>query len=227
VPGIARFMTFAFESSQWRATMPAMRFTTSALPLLAFLAAAPALAEDASTTDVKPEVVKESTPGPLATGEQRLDNLYVKLKKERGTEEARGIANEIREAYTISGSATVDFLMQSSAKAMNDKRYGAALDFLDQVTLLKPDFAEGWNRRATLHYLLGNYPKAMSDSARVLALAPRHLGALAGVAGILQETGHDQQALTAWENYLSYYPADREAQEQMIEIMNKLAGQKT
>jgi tetratricopeptide (TPR) repeat protein len=218
---------FAFEYSQWRATMPAMRFITSALPLLAILAAAPAMAQDKKATVVKPEVVKESAPGPLATGEQRLDNLFLRLKKERSTEQARGIANEIREVLTQSGSATVDFLMESAARAMNDKRYGAALDFLDQVTLLKPDYVEGWNRRATLHYLLGNYPKAMSDSARVLALEPRHLGALAGIAGILQETGHEQQALNAWQSYLSYYPADREAQEQMFELMNKLAGQKT
>jgi tetratricopeptide (TPR) repeat protein len=207
--------------------MPAMRFITSAFPLLAILAAAPAIAEDARTTAAKTETVKESTPGPLATGEQRLDNLFLRLKKERSTEQAKGIANEIREVLTLSGSATVDFLMESSARAMNDKRYGAALDFLDQVTLLQPDYVEGWNRRATLHYLLGNYPKAMSDSARVLALEPRHLGALAGVAGILQETGHDRQAVEAWETYLSYYPADREAQEQLFELMNKLAGQKT
>ena len=206
--------------------MPAMRFITSALPLLAFLAAAPAFAQDKAAT-ANPETVKESTPGPLATGEERLDDLFLRLKRERSTEQARGIANEIREILTQSGSATVDFLMESSARAMNDKRYGAALDFLDQVTLLQPDYVEGWNRRATLHYLLGNYPKAMSDSARVLALEPRHLGALAGIAGILQETGHEQRALEAWENYLSHYPADREAQEQMFELMNKLAGQKT
>ena len=206
--------------------MPAMRFIISALPLLAFLAAAPALAQDKAAT-ASPETVKEATPGPLATGEERLDNLFLRLKRERSTEQARGIANEIREIFTQSGSATVDFLMESSARAMNDKRYGAALDFLDQVTLLQPAYVEGWNRRATLHYLLGNYPKAMSDSARVLALEPRHLGALAGIAGILQETGHEQRALEAWENYLSYYPADREAQEQMFELMNKLAGQKT
>jgi tetratricopeptide (TPR) repeat protein len=212
--------------------MPAMRFITSALPILALLAAAPAMGQDKSSENtkaaaVKSEIVKESAPGPLATSEQRLDNLFIRLKKERSTELARGIANEIREVLTVSGSATVDFLMESSARAMNDKRYGAALDFLDQVTLLQPDYVEGWNRRATLHYLLGNYPKAMSDSARVLTLEPRHLGALAGVAGILQETGHDNQALEAWENYLSYYPADREAQEQLFELTNKLAGQKT
>lgn len=208
--------------------MPAMRFFTSIVPILAVLAASPASAQDKPADAVKPAAVKESAPGPLAPGDERLDNLYGRLKKERGTEQARIIADEIRELSTrTSASATVDFLMESSAKAMNDKRYGAALDFLDQVTLLAPDYAEGWNRRATLHYLLGNYAKAMSDSARVLALEPRHLGALAGVAGILQETGNDQQALKAWENYLAYYPADREAQQQMIELMNKLAGQKT
>lgn len=207
--------------------MPAMRFITSALPLLAVFIALPAFGQDDNAAAIKAETVKESSPGPLATGEQRLDSLFTRLKKERGAEQARAIANEIREVFTASGSPTVDFLMESAARAMNDKRYGAALDFLDQVTLLKPDYIEGWNRRATLHYLLGNYPKAMSDSARVLALEPRHLGALAGIAGILQETGHDSQALEAWENYLSFYPADREAQEQMIEIMNKLAGQKT
>lgn len=206
--------------------MPAMRIITSLLPILAALSFMPAMAQD-KTAPAKPQTVKESLPGPLATGEQRLDSLFLRLKKERSTEQARAIANEIRDVFTKSGSATVDFLMESSARAMNDKRYGAALDFLDQVTLLAPDYVEGWNRRATLHYLLGNYPKAMSDSARVLALEPRHLGALAGIAGILQETGHDSRALEAWENYLSYYPADREAQQQMIELMNKLAGQKT
>jgi len=208
--------------------MPAMRFFTSIFPILAALAATPALSQDKPADTAKPQTVKESVPGPLAPGEERLDSLYGQLKRERGSEQARIIAEEIREVSTrAAGSATVDFLMESSAKAMNDKRYGAALDFLDQVTLLAPDYAEGWNRRATLHYLLGNYAKAMSDSARVLALEPRHLGALAGIAGILQETGNDQQALRAWENYLSYYPADREAQQQMIELMNKLAGQKT
>ena len=207
--------------------MPAMRIMIIFCPILAALLATPAVGQDVTTQVAEPQAAKESVPGPLATSEQRLDSLFLRLKKERSTEQARGIANEIREVLVYSGSATVDFLMESAARAMDEKRYGAALDFLDQVTLLAPDYVEGWNRRATLHYLLGNYPKAMSDSARVLALEPRHLGALAGIAGILQESGQEQQALTAWENYLSHYPADREAQQQMIELMNKLAGQKT
>lgn len=207
--------------------MPAMRFITSTISILLLAATfGPVQAQD-SAKSTKPDTVKEQVPGPLATEDQRLDNLFARLKKERSTEQALGIANEIREVFTFSGSPTVDLLMQNASRAVNDKRYGAALDFLDQVTLIAPDYAEGWNRRATIHYLLGNYPKAMSDSARVLTLEPRHIGALSGIAGILQETGHDRQALAAWEAYLAYYPADREAQQQMIELTNKLAGQKT
>ena len=207
--------------------MPAMRFIISTISILLLAATfGPAEAQD-SAKSTKPDTVKEQIPGPLATEDQRLDNLFVRLKKERSTEQATSIANEIREVFTFSGSPTVDLLMQNASRAINDKRYGAALDFLDQVTLIAPDYAEGWNRRATIHYLLGNYPKAMSDSARVLALEPRHIGALAGVAGILQETGHDRRALEAWEAYLAYYPADREAQQQMIDLTNKLTGQKT
>jgi tetratricopeptide (TPR) repeat protein len=218
---------FCLEESHWRATMPAMRRFLPAFSLVVLLSAGPGLAEDASATAPKPVVAKQSTPGPLATDEQRLDNLFSRLKKERSTEEARTIASEIREVFARSGSPTVDFLMESATKAIGDKRYGAALDFLDQVTILEPGYVEGWNQRATLHYLLGNYAKSMSDCARVLALEPRHLGALAGVAGILQETGRDQQALVAWQNYLNLYPADRDAQQQMVDLANKLAGQKT
>ena len=207
--------------------MPAMRILTPSISALILIAAIGGAQAPDATPVPKPETTGEAVPGPLAPQGERLDNLFARLKRERSTEEARAIANEIREALSISGSATVDLLMRNASQAINDKRYGAALDFLDQVTLIAPDYAEGWNRRATVHYLLGNYPKAMSDCARVLALEPRHLGALSGIAGILQETGNDRRALEAWEAYLAYYPADREAQEQTIELMNKLAGQKT
>ena len=86
--------------------MPAMRFITSALPLLAVLVAAPAFAEDAKSPSVKTEAVKESTPGPLATGEQRLDNLFLRLKRERSTEQAKGIANAKPEIIRL---ATIAF----------------------------------------------------------------------------------------------------------------------
>lgn len=206
--------------------MPAMRFFMSALVVLTALGSQPALAAD-TINPAKTERLLEKPLGPLAPQDDQLDELYAKLKQERNPEAARGVAEQIREALTNSGSATVDMLMTNAGKAATEKKYGVALDLLDQVTLLKPDFAEGWNRRATVHYMMGNLPKAMADTAHVLALEPRHLGALSGLAGIMQETGRDTQALKAWETYLSYYPADRDAQKQALDLTNKLSGQKT
>jgi tetratricopeptide (TPR) repeat protein len=206
--------------------MPAMRFFVSTLSLLLVTALAPALADDAARP-AKAEKLIEKPLGPLAPEGGLLNELYARLKTERSPESARATAEEIRATLTVSGSATIDMLMANAAKAATDKKYSAALDLLDQVTLLKPDFAEGWNRRATVHYVMGNLPKAMSDTARVLTLEPRHLGALAGLAGIMQETGRDAQALQAWETYLTYYPADRDAQKRALDLINSLAGQKT
>lgn len=205
--------------------MPAMRVLLS-LALL-FTAGQMALAnEPAGTVSAQPQAAQEAM-GPLSPDDGRLDSLYQQLKKERHPESARAIAEQIRNLYSISGSATVDMLMKNALIAMGEKRYGAALDFLDQVTLLAPDYAEGWNRRAALHYLMGNSGKAMADTARALALEPRHIGALSGLAGILQQTGRDEDALKAWEAYLSFYPADREAQKQALELMTRLEGRKT
>jgi tetratricopeptide (TPR) repeat protein len=205
--------------------MSAMRILMSAI-FLASLLASPASAVGADSKQPV-DVITEPSLGALAPGGEQLDMLYAKLKKERGVESARLLADEIRETITLSGSATVDMLMASAGKALTDKRYGAALDFLDQVTLIAPDYAEGWNRRATAHFLMGNYPKSMTDIAHTLKLEPRHLGALAGLAGMLQEKGRDAQALKVWEIYLGYYPADRDAQKQALDLTDKLAGQKT
>jgi tetratricopeptide (TPR) repeat protein len=206
--------------------MPAMRISVLAIALAAI---GPNLGAAAHAEDVaaKPEQIREAELSPLAPNDTRIDALYEKLRKERSPESARSLADQIRETSTFSGSATVDMLMTNAGKAIDEKRYAAALDFLDQVTLVAPDYAEGWNRRAALHFLMGNYGKSMSDTARTLSLEPRHLGALSGLAGILEDTGHDQQALKAWETYLSHYPADRDAQKEALDLYNKLTGQKT
>ena len=212
--------------------MPAMRFF-----MLAILFAVSSLAstgvgaaEQAVTTvkpAAKPDQIREPADSPLAPQDQQLDSLFSRLRKERSPGPARAIADQIRAIFAASGSATVDMLMANSSKALTEKRYGAALDFADQVTLLAPQYAEGWNRRATIHYLMGNYAKSMSDVARTLALEPRHFGALSGLAAILEDSGRDGQALKAWETYLSYYPADRDAQKESLDLINKLSGQKT
>lgn len=153
-----------------------------------------------------------------------LAPLFNALKRERDPEKARGIASQIVSEWSDSKSATVNLLMQWATTAVGEKRNAAALDFLDQVTVLQPDYVEAWNRRAGLHYAMGNPRKSMADINQVLIREPRHFGALAGMAGILSEGGQDEMALKAWERYLAIYPADRDAQDAAAQLSEKLAG---
>ena len=153
-----------------------------------------------------------------------LDTLFSELKRERDERQAKRISERIWAEWRDSGSATANLLMQWADKAMADNKNGLALDLLDQVVVLMPEYPEGWNRRATLNYTLGHHDKSMSDISRVLALEPRHFGAIAGMAAILAASGNDELELKAWEQMLEIYPANRQAQTRLGELADKLAG---
>ena len=138
---------------------------------------------------------------------------------------AERIAGRIWNEWNQSGSASIDLMMQWAQKATEDQKFDVALDFLDQIVTLQPDYAEGWNRRATVHFLMKNYGKSMADIDRTLQLEPRHFGALSGLAQIMTETGHKQSALEAWQKVLAIYPMMRSAQNQVSTLSEELAGE--
>jgi tetratricopeptide (TPR) repeat protein len=199
--------------------MPAMRFFLTLILALTV----PATSGLTQTADPAPQPETAS----LATPKQRLDALFLDLKKERDENKARELADRIRLEWQDSGSATVNLLMQSADKAITDEKKPVALDILDQVIALAPNYVEGWNRRATLHFQMGNYRKSMSDINRVLAIEPRHFGAIAGMATMLEAAGRNELAMRAWQQFLDLYPSDRKAQEQFGELAEKLAGSRT
>ncbi|TPI35312.1 hypothetical protein FJ414_18550 [Mesorhizobium sp. B3-1-6] len=167
-----------------------------------------------------------ATPPPAAPTKQgRLAQLFTELKRERNEKAAERIAGRIWNEWNQSGSASIDLMMQWAQKATEDQKFDVALDFLDQVVTLQPDYAEGWNRRATVHFMMKNYGKSMADIERTLQLEPRHFGALSGLAQIMAETGHKQSALEAWQRVLTIYPMMRSAQNQVSTLSEELAGE--
>eukprot|EP01132_Coremiostelium_polycephalum_P001856 gene1856-2284_t len=189
-----------------------------------------ALAQETSGTDVPAAAPQASAlPGKTLAEKRaaRLDELFFALKRERNEAKATRIAEQIQAQWQNSGSATVDLMMQWAALAMTEKKYAVALDFLDQVTVMKPDFAEGWNRRATVNFLMNDYGRSMADIQKTLSLEPRHFGALAGLAAILKDTGNKEGALHAFEQVLAVYPMMREAQKQAGQLAEDLTGQRT
>ncbi len=156
-----------------------------------------------------------------------LNDLFLSLRKAKTEKAAADIANDIRQEWTHSGSATVDLLMQWADAAVARKDLPAALDFLDQIIVLKPTFAEGWNRRATIHYMMNNYSKSMVDIQKTLELEPRHFGALSGMGAIFLDLKRNEQALQAYEKVLEVYPLLRDVQSQVGILEEQLAGSRT
>jgi tetratricopeptide (TPR) repeat protein len=184
----------------------------------------PVMATDATITGpAKPAAIAPDTTAQDRA--KRLDTLFGELKREQNEHAADRIAQQIWQQWLESGSATVDLLMSWANDAMQAKKYPAALDFLDQVIALDPNYAEGWNRRATVHYLMGDYAMSMADIDKTLQLEPRHFGALAGMAEILKDTGRKKLALRAYEQVLKLYPMMRPAQSAVESLTQDLAGQ--
>ncbi|MEM1317816.1 MAG: tetratricopeptide repeat protein [Pseudomonadota bacterium] len=153
-----------------------------------------------------------------------LDGLFAQLKRTRDHKQAERISKKIWGEWQTSNSRSIDLLTYWARNATGRKQYDAALDLLDQVIVLRPEYAEGWNQRATLHYQRKDYAKSIADIEKVLALEPRHFGALSGLAVILEQLGRDQQALETWYRVLEVYPANRSAGSAIVRLEEDLAG---
>jgi tetratricopeptide (TPR) repeat protein len=179
-----------------------------ALIALSFLVAAPAAAQDAA----KPvpgnpgAEAKPAKPQPQKSRSERLNDLFTRLAKAADAAEANAISEQIQRIWRQSGSDTADLLLDRADKAMNDKKFELGLDILDSVIALQPDWAEAWNRRATLHYMRDDYDGSMRDIARVLKLEPRHFGAMAGMAMIYANMDNMKAAVRAGKEALKINP---------------------
>ena len=135
-------------------------------------------------------------PGQHRPQSQQLDALFAELS-EPGRDDWERIEGEITRIWSRSGSASMDLLLRRGNEALEAEEYDAALEHFTALTDHAPDFAEGWNGRATTFYLMGEFSLALADVERVLALNPRHFGALAGLAFMLEQMGETEMALQA------------------------------
>jgi tetratricopeptide (TPR) repeat protein len=193
--------------------------------LYAFCAAALTAGTLSPAVATEPTAAATEKPPADAKAENRLETLFGELKRERNEKAAERIASRIGEEWNHSGSASIDLMMTWSQTAMDSKKFDVALDFLDQVVTMEPAYAEGWNRRATVHFMMQNYAKSMADINHTLQLEPRHFGALAGMGQIMKNTGRNELALQAWQRVLDIYPMMRSAQNEVAALSEELAGE--
>ncbi len=153
--------------------------------------------------DAKPSA-QPSAPqrGPAAT----LDRLFERLAAAKDANEAKGIANLIQRRWARSGSDTADLLMTRAQTALRGQQTELAIELLDRVISLEPNWAEGWNQRANALFLAGDPIRSMLDIGEVLKREPRHFGAMMGLGTILRQQGDDKRAMVAYRKALEIYP---------------------
>ncbi len=136
----------------------------------------------------------------------RLEPLFDALKNAGDQGEVGAAEQAIWGIWMESGNAEVDQLLRQGSVHMQFHSFGAALGHFNAVIEARPDFAEGWNKRATLYFLMGEYAKSIADCEKTLALEPRHFGALFGLGLIYTQLKDEAKAIEAFEKALSVHP---------------------
>ena len=155
--------------------------------------------------ETKSDTHPQSPEDEVALRRARLDGLFARLAQKDDPNWEK-VQNEIWVVWSQSGSAAMDLLLLRAGRAMDSGDGELALRYLDDLVRLAPDFAEGWNKRATVYFLLNEYGNSVADIERTLALEPRHFGALSGLGTILERVGDKNGAMRAYRRGLEVHP---------------------
>lgn len=162
---------------------------------------------------------------PVAFADQhdiRLDGLFERLHITEDGAEVAVIQQQIWQIWIESDDPLVSQLMRRGVRAMTERRYDLALASFDLVTKTAPDFAEAWNKRATVHVLIGEIRASMADLQRTLELEPRHFGAWSALAVMYYAAGALTAAARSFETALRINPHLHRAKERLEELRRHL-----
>ena len=168
------------------------------------------------------------TAGPVAADQSDpdLDRLFDELQRTGNTAEADRLTAEIWQRWvTHDSDQRAGELMQLGMNLMNSGLLGQAEQVFSALIDERPDFAEAWNKRATIRFLQGDDAGSRRDIARVIDLEPRHFGALSGLGMIHMRAGDLQAALQAFEAALRVNPHLDQAVDITAKLRRRLRGQ--
>jgi tetratricopeptide (TPR) repeat protein len=129
------------------------------------------------------------------------------------------------QVWSRSGDAAIDRLFSDGVDQMNARQGEQAVDTFSEIIRRRPEFAEGWNKRATVYYLLGEYQKSLADCDEVMRRNPYHFGALSGYGMIYLRLDQPATALEYFERALRVNP-NLESTRQTIELLKTLLIQR-
>tara|TARA_B100001250_G_scaffold233971_1_gene200866 strand:+ start:586 stop:1140 length:555 start_codon:yes stop_codon:yes gene_type:complete len=138
--------------------------------------------------------------------DSRLDNLFKELKTANDQENINELISNIWNIWHHADDPKVIEYFEKGIQAMKLKNYPLAIRFFNNLIDIDPNFAEAWNKRATVHFMMGNLDKSMNDIMKTLDLEPRHFGALDGMSLIFIHHKQYEQAIGVYDKMLEIFP---------------------
>ena len=150
----------------------------------------------------------------------RLNNLFKKLNETENQDEIRDLISDIWNIwYEVDDPKVIEYF-EKGIQAMNLRNYPLAIRFFNNLIEEDPNFAEGWNKRATVHFMMGNFDQSMQDIIKTLELEPRHFGALDGMGLIFIHQGQFQQAIDVYDKMLEIFPFNEKTMDKKERIQS-------
>lgn len=137
---------------------------------------------------------------------KKIDQLLEQLSTALDPEEVSEAEMQLWTIWADSGRQPVNRMFDSATTALKDGEALTALTLMNGVVELAPQFAEGWNRRATVFILMQNYRAALKDLDKALMIEPRHFGAIWSKSLVHQAMGDTEEALAELERARSLNP---------------------
>ena len=138
--------------------------------------------------------------------DKRLNYLFDKLVVAEEEKEINKITNQIWKIWHEIDDPKTTREFETGVQMMNLGYFKRSIDYFDKVINKNPNFAEAWNKRATAHFMMGNFDLSMQDISKTLQLEPRHFGALDGMSLIFIHTNQPEKAIEVYDKMLEIFP---------------------
>ncbi len=135
-----------------------------------------------------------------------LDTLFAKLQSATDPSAIQALEAAIWEQWTMVPDVDQRQLMLRGMAEMQQHDFQSAVETFTQLIAIAPDLPEAWNKRATVHWLMGNFTGSLADICETVKREPRHFGAYSGLGMIRAEMGENGRAIAAFELARKYNP---------------------
>lgn len=135
-----------------------------------------------------------------------LDTLFAKLQAATDPTAIQLLEAAIWEQWTVVPDAQQRALMMRGIAEMQQRELKSSVETFSRLIEMASDLSEAWNKRATAHWLLGDFPASLSDICETVKREPRHFGAYSGLGMIRAEMGEYRRAVAAFELARQYNP---------------------